>query len=452
MSMTRTVTRLPKDPGPAGWNAILPEQDPPQVLEDDQTADWLVIGAGFAGLSAARRLAQLCPGDRIAMLEATRVASGPAGRNSGFMIDLPHDLASDNYGGALDEDRAQIAANRAAIAFAREAASEYRLPQEAFAESGKINAAATARGLKHNTDYASHLSALGEPHEMLDADAMRRITGTGYYRGGLYTPGAVMLQPALYVRGLARGLTSGAAGNRVAIFEMSPVVALHANGTGWIAETPRGSINAPKVILAVNGHIESFGHFRRRLVHVFTYASMTEALTPDDVRQLGGDPVWGATPADPMGTTVRRISGTGGDRIVIRNRFTYDPSMRLPDGRIETVGRDHDSAFAARFPMLPHVRMAYRWGGRLCLSRNNVAAFGEIDHGLYSACCQNGLGTVQGTFNGMLTAELAAGHPSDLLDAHRAKAGPSRLPPEPIAALGATARIRWAEYQAGKEL
>ncbi|MEM8877770.1 MAG: FAD-binding oxidoreductase [Pseudomonadota bacterium] len=452
MNTTTNVKRLPRDPGPAGWNAILPEQDSPRALEDNQTADWLVIGAGFAGLSAARRLAQLCPGDRVVVLEATRVASGPAGRNSGFMIDLPHDLASDNYGGSLDKDRNQIAANRAAIAFAREAATEYALPQEAFAESGKINAAATPRGLKHNADYATHLSALGEPHEMLDAQSMHRITGTEYYRGGLYTPGTVMLQPALYVRGLAHGLKSGPTGNRVAIFENSPVVALHANGNGWIAETPKGSINAPKVILAVNGHVESFGHFNRRLVHIFTYASMTEALTADDIQRLGGEPVWGATPADPMGTTVRRISGTGGDRIVIRNRFTYDPSMELPEGRIETVGRDHDRAFIARFPMLAHVQMEYRWGGRLCLSRNNVAAFGEIDHGLYSACCQNGLGTVQGTFNGMLTADLATGHSSPLLETHLEHAAPSRLPPEPIAALGATATIRWAEYKAGKEL
>ena len=75
------------------------------------------------------------------------------------------------------------------------------------------------------------------------------------------------------------------------------------------------------MILAVNGHAESFGYFERRLMHVFTYASMTRALTVDEVARLGGAPIWGATPADPMGTTVRRISGVGGDRIVIRNRF-----------------------------------------------------------------------------------------------------------------------------------
>ena len=98
------VTRLPVDPGPAAWNRLLPPPDACAPLDQARTADWLVIGAGFAGLSAAYRLAQLHPNDRIVVLEAARVADGPAGRNSGFMIDLPHDLASENYGGALDAD------------------------------------------------------------------------------------------------------------------------------------------------------------------------------------------------------------------------------------------------------------------------------------------------------------------------------------------------------------
>jgi len=58
-----------------------------------------------------------------------------------------------------------------------------------------------------------------------------------------------------------------------------------------------------------NGHLNSFGFLRGRLLHVFTYASMTRALTPAEVRRLGGAPRWGLTPADPMGSTVRRISG-----------------------------------------------------------------------------------------------------------------------------------------------
>lgn len=440
------VTRLPKDPGPAAWNRLLPSADPATPLEGNANADWLVIGAGFAGLAAARRLSMNCPGDRIAVLDATRIAEGPAGRNSGFMIDLPHNLSSDSYAGNIDADRARIEDNRMAIAFAEDMARAFDLPEEAFQRSGKINAAATDSGLKKNEEFARHLTRLGEAHNVLDAATMRDLTGTDYYKGGLFTPGAALIQPAMFVRGVASGLRS----NRVALHELSAVRRLERRGD-WVAITEKGSITAPRVILAVNGHLNSFGFETRRLMHVFTYASMTRALQADEVDCLGGAPSWGLLPADPQGTTVRRINGTGGDRIVIRNRFTFDPSREVSNARIANVGRDHDRAFRARFPMLRDVAMEFRWGGRLCLSLNDVQVVREVEPGLFAACCQNGLGTVRGTLAGMLAADLATGRTSPALDRMSRGARPRRLPPGPIASLGANLRLRFGAFRAGRE-
>lgn len=441
------ATRLPRDPGPAAWNELLPPAAPPRLLEENVTADWLVIGAGWAGLAAARRLTQLRGGDRIVVLDACRVAEGPAGRNSGFMIDLPHKLSGEGYEGALAEDKAQTAMSREAIAFSAEAAEELGMTEEAFVQCGKINAAANDTGVKHNETYARHLATMDEPSEVLDAKAMQDLTGIDFYLNGVFTPGAALVQPAMFMRAMATGLSG-----KADLFEQSPVTALKRQGGDWCAEAPKGSVTAPRVILAVNGHAESFGFFKRRLMHVFTYASMTRALTAEEVTALGGAPRWGVLPADPMGTTVRRISGTGGDRIVVRNRFTYDPGMEVSDARLRAVAQDHDKSFHARFPMLPDVTMDYRWGGRLCLSWNGVPAFGEIEEGLFSACCQNGLGTSKGTLAGMLAAELAAKGNSPLVAKLLACEAPKRLPPEPFAWLGANARMRWGEWKAGREL
>ncbi|MEO0358269.1 MAG: FAD-binding oxidoreductase [Pseudomonadota bacterium] len=441
------VKRLPRDPGPAAWNDILPDQTSAVRLEDHVTADWLVIGAGFAGLTAARRLRELHPHDRIVVLDAKRIADGPAGRNSGFMIDLPHDLASDDYGGGVAADKATTAANRAAISYAQTMATEFQMPQWVFNPSGKWNAAATDKGHQHNLDYARHLAAMGEGFDLFDAARMRDLTGTDYYQSGLFTPGTVMLQPAGYIRTLADGLGD----LDVQIYEHSPVLRLDRKMM-WTAKTPLGSVQTPKVILAVNGHANSFGHFAGALMHVFTYASMTRALTGAEVATLGGVPEWGATPADPLGTTVRRVSGPNGDRIIIRNRATFDPKMMVSDARIAAAGRTHDRSFTARFPMLKDVDMEYRWGGRLCLSRNNVAAFGQVDRDLYAACCQNGLGAAKGTLHGMLAADLASDVPSPLLDQVLAEDAPKPLPPRPMAWLGANALMRWGEFKAGREL
>ena len=441
------VRRLPRQPGPAGWNALLPQRTPRPPLTGAETADVAVIGAGFAGLSAARHLSLLDPELRVAVLEAGEVGDGPAGRNSGFMIDLPHDLASDDYAGeGPDKDRRQIAQNRIAIEFARLFASEKQLPTEVFNPCGKVNAAATDSGDRHNAEFGAYLARLDEPSTLLDAQAMQELTGTSFYTSGLLTPGGVMIQPAAYVRALADSFPA-----QVSLHERSPVVRMQRRGGEWVVSTPKGRVTAACVILATNGHAESFGFFSHRLMHIFTYASMTRVLDANEVRRLGGAPHWAVTPADPMGTSVRRINGTGGDRIVVRARFTYAPSMEVSERRIKAVGRMHDRKFRDRFPMLEGIDMEHRWAGHLCLSWNAVPAFEEVEQRVFSACCCNGLGTVKSTLMGMAAAECAIDRPGTAASCYTGLEPPRRLPPEPLAWVGANAVMRWREARAGKE-
>ena len=437
-----------QNPGPSAWNELLPNRKTLPILSGNLTSDWLIIGAGFAGLSAARRVQKEAPNDRIVILDAQGLASGPAGRNSGFMIDLPHDLASDDYGGQLENDRQTIKQNRFAIKFAKETVVALGLPKECFKEIGKINGAATDKGMRHNTDYAKHLSQLGERYEHFDAKSMKGITGTSYYKGGLFTPGTVMIQPALYIRALGEKMLS----NRVQIYETSPVEELNKIGSDWQAKTPKGLITASKVILAVNGNIENFGYFNNSLLHIYTYGSITQKLTPDQIKILGGKKEWGITPADPLGTTVRRISGIGGDRIVIRNRFTYNPNMSPNNSILDNVLRSHVKSFSDRFPMLKNIKLTQTWGGHLTLSRNNVAAFGELKPGLFSACCQNGLGTVKGTLHGLAAADLAMRKKTALVEHLLNKPKPKKLPFKPLTKIAVSSRIKLGELLAGKEL
>ncbi|MDX8466102.1 FAD-binding oxidoreductase [Mesorhizobium sp. VK23B] len=437
------VKRLPAESGTSGWEAISKRCFPVRTLDGDISADWLIIGGGFAGLSAARRLAQLRPGDKIVLMEAGEIAKGPAGRNSGYMIDTPHNLSSGEYSVAGEaETKAEIAQNRFAISFAADAAAEYGMSARTFDRSGKINAAATKRGMTLNANYGRSLKAIGEEHRFLDAVEMRELTGSSYYLGGLFTPGAVMIQPADYIRGIAAGLASN-----VDIFEHSPVLKLARTGGAWKAVSRGGSVTAQKVILGVNGHIEDFGHFRGRLMHIFTYAAMTAPFTSKST----GKDRWALLPADPMGATVRKISSDGSSRIVIRTRFTYDRSVQVSEKRLAGIAAEQRASLDARFPDLEDVPFEYIWAGRLCLSRNHVPAFGEIEEGLYSACCENGLGTVKSTLAGVMAVDLATGTRSDMLDKFSHQPQPARLPPEPLAWLGVNTVIRLQELRAGRE-
>lgn len=441
------ATTTPSHLGPAAWNAILPAQAAAHPLDGDASADIAVIGAGFAGLSAARRLTQLVPDARIALLEAGRVAEGAAGRNSGFMIDLPHELTSEDYAGTGD-DRTMIALNRMAQEFGRAAVEEYGIDPAFFDPSGKVNGAASAAAHAHNESYARHLASLNEPSEMLDAQAMRELTGSPHYRSGLYTPGTVMLQPAGYVRGLAAGLRR----EGVAIHEQSPVTGFTRQGDTWRVETPKGRLSAGKVILTVNGHLESFGIARGRLMQVFLFATMTPDLDADTLGRLGGRPRWGVTPSDPMGTTMRRIdTAQGGNRIVTRTCAVLRPGMRATEADMARAARAMQRKFDQRFPQLAGMRMEHAWAGHLCLSLNGVSVMREIEPGLYSACVQNGLGTARGTLTGMAAAELACDTTSAITRHFTDQAEPKRLPPQPFREIGANVVLRWKEWRAGDE-
>ncbi|MCE2564541.1 FAD-binding oxidoreductase [Komagataeibacter sp. FNDCF1] len=439
------------DTGVSGWEALSSRTFPAKALAGDINADWLIIGAGFAGLSAARRLSQTRPSERIVILEASEIAKGPAGRNSGFMIDVPHNLSSGEYSVAdAASTKLEIAQNRLAIQFAADAAAEYGMCQATFDPSGKINAAASPRGMALNENYARSLTGIDEKYEKYDARIMQEITGTDYYSGGLYTPGCALIQPADYIHAFAGGLK-----DRVSIFERSPVRELAQTGQDWKAGTDQGSVTAPKVIIAVNGFIQEFGFFRGRLMHIFTYASMTAPLPTGKSGPYGaGHPQWALLPADPMGATVRKIVSQGQPRIVIRTRFTYDPKMQVSEKRVASVARQQKRSFAARFPEFVDIPMQYSWAGRLCLSRNHVPAFGEIEEGLYSACCENGLGTVKSTLAGMMAADLAAGVDFPELSTFANQPAPTRVfpgMPDIITELGANSVIRLQEIRAGRE-
>lgn len=436
--------KLPRHAGPSGWVQMLPPRKPYPALDGTVSADVVVIGAGFAGLAAARQLSLTDPRLKVVVLEAGELGDGAASRNSGFIIDLPHEVSSDDYAGAgTGATRPDITVNRSAIAMAKTLAAEIGWGPDVFDPCGKYNVAIGAQGDAHIASYARQLDRLGEPYRLLDARAVAELTGSPAFTSALYAPGTVIIQPAAYIRGVAEHLS-----RTLRIYEQSPALSLDPAGGGWVVKTPKGRVNAGRIILATNGHAESFGFFPGRLLHVFTYASMTEPFEPG---RLPGQRSWAATPAFPMGTTVRRVRGTDGDRILIRSRYSYHAGLETTARDVERAGRVHDRKFGDRFPALAGVRMQYRWGGAMALTWNGVPAFGEIEKNLFSACACNGVGATKATASGLAAADAALGRQTQLTAIFRAFASPRRLPPQPFRSIGVSANLSLREWRAGRE-
>jgi glycine/D-amino acid oxidase-like deaminating enzyme len=257
----------------------------------------------------------------------------------------------------------------------------------------------------------------------------------------------VLIHPADYVRQFAAGLSG-----KIDIFERSPVTSLARRDGKWTATCRSGSVTAAKVILGVNGHIDDFGHFGGRLMHIFAYASMTAAFPADEFgKSASGQDRWALLPADAMGATVRKITSNGMSRIVLRTKYTYETKLTVSERRMAKMKEAHRRSLDARFPELRNIGFEHSWAGRLCLSRNHAPAFGEVEEGLFSACCENGLGTVKSTLAGMMAADLATGTTSRELSEFMDHPQPTRIPPEPFAWLGINSVIRLQELRAGRE-
>jgi glycine/D-amino acid oxidase-like deaminating enzyme len=292
--------------------------------------------------------------------------------------------------------------------------------------------------------FAEGLARIDEAFEWLDEAAIAKVTGTNFYHGALFTPGCSTVQPAALMRGLAATLPEN-----VKVFELSAVKGIEDQGQAKVLNFASGKIVAKRVILCTNAYAATFGGHPNGLLPVYTFASMTRVMSPEEVGRLGGTRSWALIPADPMGSTVRRLIT---DRICVRNHFAFRPDLEVSQADLAKAKSLHQRSFDRRFPMLKDVELEYTWGGPLCLSANNGALFGRRDDGVFESVGCNGLGLSRGSASGKLIAEYALGHSNDLVRQLLNQPHPRSLPVRPIADIAVSAAIWVKEFSAGAEL
>ena len=441
--MPRTVDRLPNDDRTNGWSALLGARQPRAPLQAGIEVDWLIVGAGYAGLAAARQLAARQPGASIAVVEAGVVGENASGRNSGFAIDLPH--SSSPSDAAVEQGRHVIRVNRFAVDALDRLVAEHGIACD-WSKRGRYHVAVTdavaAESLKA---YARNLDAWGESYEYLERGALRERLGTDYYSAAVYTPGTHLMNPAALVRGLADSLPP-----QVQLFENSPVIEAELNGASpYVRTSAQGRIRARKLILAVNAFSQSFGVYRQRQVPVLLFASLTRPLTDAQLERLGTDDSWGLTPAHGVAGSTLRL--TQDRRLMIRQGFEYSPSLRTNEARRKKAKAMNLGLLRRRFPQLGEIELEHFWMGWLAVSQNHAPAFGRIADNAYAASCCNGSGIVRHTAAGMLIADLALGRKNPLIDDFLVEGTANYIPPRPLRDIGVGLTLAWDMWRGRAE-
>ena len=279
MSM-RAVRQLPRNDGTCGWSNLLPPRPlPVRRVAGTMEFDWAIVGAGYAGLAAARRIAELAPGETIAVIDAGRAGEGAAGRNSGFAVEISPSPRK-KIGSPEAAYRKSIRVNAHGLGLLRQAVEAHGIDCD-WRQAGKHQAAAEPHHFARLDEFARHLDALGLPYRRIEAEELRARLGTAHYRRALLTAGTVLVQPAALSRGLAMTLPEA-----VTLLEESPVTSWSPGPPARLS-CPGGEVRARRLLLATNAWLPQFGAFRNGLVSFTLTAALTRSQTEAEHRAIG---------------------------------------------------------------------------------------------------------------------------------------------------------------------
>jgi glycine/D-amino acid oxidase-like deaminating enzyme len=390
------LTEIP----PSLWAATAPPPPETAALEGETRADLCVVGAGFTGLSAALHAAE--GGASAAVLEAGAIGWGASGRNNGQVIPTLSRMDPDEIARRFgDKGEAFVGLVRDSASLVFELIRRHRIEAEAV-QNGWLQPAHRPSRMALAEARVRQWGKHGAPVELLDRDAMARLTGSEHWHGGWVNRTGGRINPLAFAHGLAAAALR--AGTRV--FTRSPAVALVRDGAAWIVRTPRGSVRADRVILATNAYSdELWAGLRRDIVPVASYQVATVPLS-DNVRRT----------ILPEG---HALSDTRGDL----HFFRFDAHGRLVTGGALAIGRNWRERIVARigarvarvYPQLGVPRFGHVWWGHVGITADRAPHVHELAPGVTTWIGCNGRGVALAVAIGRELARHALGTPWERL-------------------------------------
>ncbi|MCC5960037.1 MAG: FAD-binding oxidoreductase [Rhodobacteraceae bacterium] len=370
----------------------------------DGRVDVAVIGGGFTGLSAALKLAK--SGASVALLEAAHVGAGASGRNGGHLNNgIAHGYADAKGHLGAARAHALYQAYDRSIDMIADLVRDEGIACD-FSRAGKLKLASKpghVAGLRANFDLIRR--EVDPDTQWLDRAALASEIRSDAFHGGVLFEKSAMMHMGRFVTGLA----DAAHRHGAQIWENAPVIGRKKTSAGWEVHTPRGSLQAARVIAATDAYSGTvkgapLGYFRRRIVSVGSFIIATRPLSEPEVAQT--------LPGDRTCVTSLNIG----------NYFRLSPDRRLIFGgraRFSTVsdqvsdaksGRILRKSMAEIFPHLRDVPVDYCWGGLVGMTKDRFPRAGQAD-GMIYGMGYSGHGAQMSVLIGQVLADIALGRP-----------------------------------------
>jgi len=413
-----------------------------KTLRSNEDCEWLVIGAGYTGLSAARKLAQLYQNQKIILIDSQLAGEGASSRNSGYLVDTTlNDGFTSNKD--LDNYKKKTDIYDLGINTVKKFISEYQVDCD-WNECGKYFASSKKEDEKILINFSDTLKKLGFEHNLLSNNELSKRLGTNFYNVALHTKGGILLHPGKLVRAMIDVLPKN-----VCLYENSSLLSWKKTKDIISCKFKNGRINTKKIIFATNGFLKSLGIKSSYNFPITLTASMTRSLTDDEFKSIGQPKEWGVLPVRPMGATIRM---TKDKRILIRNTAEVYNPFRMSKFDLEKRSINQKIGIQKRFPQLPEDIIQSSWSGVVSRTRNSSQIFEKIDNNVFAAGCYNGSGIGVGTLFGEQIAIKASEENSKEIEIIEARNKPTWLPPQPFLNLGVKTRLIYERLRARSEI
>lgn len=392
-------------------------------LEGDVSADVVIVGAGFAGLSTALELT--AAGAKVAVLEREFAGFGASGRNAGYLAGgqgLEYELFLKRVG--REQAKKIVSFYDAGVSYVERKLSEYGIDCD-YNASGIIRAGVHPSQEEKVRKSMRIAAELGHQSQFLDGPAMRARGIPPAFLFGAYSANGGTLDPGKYVLGLRRAAIQAG----VKLYENTPLLS-YTEGPIVNVKTERGSASAPVLVFATNAYTPQIGLLGDKVMPFRVSAIETEPLSAAQLAALGWARREGIV---TVHWTMESHRLTARNTLVLTTkRIHYVYGSQTPHAPDNDAYRELVVALHDRFPALKDLAIRACWSGYVSMAGDALPVVGQTgaqQNIFYTAGCSgHGVGTQ--SMMGHLLAERIRGTEHPLLSALRHKT-PSTLP-EPL--------------------